>query len=70
MDLTDNEDLATIIISLMQKYTREKRMKNFGQPCEEFIQFRLYKVANDQYAQYCAENSIKLRENDLERAGN
>ena len=54
----------------MQKYTREKRAENFGQPCEEFIQFRLYKVLNETYAQYCAENNIKLNESELERTGN
>ena len=66
-----NEDkMATIIVSLMQKYTREKRRKNFGQPCEEFLQFRLYKVTNETYASHCAKNNIKLNEHELERAGN
>jgi hypothetical protein len=62
--------MATIIISLMQKYTREKRIENFGQPCEEFIQFRLYRVINEEYAHYCATNNIKLDESELQRTGN
>lgn len=70
VDTTDNEDLATIIISLMQKYTREKRVENFGQPCEEFIQFRLYKVLKEDHAANCARDNTKLSESDLERTGN
>ena len=30
-----NDGLCTIIIALMQKYTREARMKNGGEPCEQ-----------------------------------
>ncbi len=38
-DPNDNENLATIIISLLQKGTKEKRMRSKGEPAEEFVQF-------------------------------
>ena len=38
--------MATLIISLMQKYTREKRSGTKGEPAEQFVQFRLHRVKN------------------------
>ena len=42
VDKNDNEDKATVIISLMQKYTRIRRQSD--ESSEEYIQFRIFKV--------------------------
>ncbi len=44
VDKDDDEDLATMIISLMQKDTRLKRIQTKTDSCDEYIQFRLFKV--------------------------
>ncbi len=46
VDKDDDENLATVIISLMQKDTRLKRVQTGTDSCEEYIQFRLFKVLN------------------------
>lgn len=69
-DLNYEENLATVIISLMQKFTKQKRRDYNGEPAEEFIQFRLYKVRCELDAEYCAKNSVKLSEYQLERIDN
>ncbi len=68
-DPDDNEDMATIIISLLQKYTREKRIENNGQPSEEFIQFRLYRIMNEKDAESAKKTGQKLNGLQLERCG-
>ena len=45
IDADDQESKATVVIALMQKDSRLKRMKT-KTDSEEFIQFKLYKVAN------------------------
>ena len=70
IDLNDDENLSTIIISLMQKYTREKRMLNNGQPAEEFMQFRFYRIIKDSDAEKSIKTGFKLNEEQLERVGN
>ena len=44
VDKDDNENMATLFVSLMQKDTRLKRLTNHQESAEEFIQFRLFKV--------------------------
>lgn len=66
-DPGDNENMATIIISLLQKYTRQKRTNNNGQSSEEFIQFRLYKILNAKDAESAKKNGQRLYASQLER---
>ncbi len=69
VDFNDHENMSTLIIALMQKFTREKRRERSGQPSEEFIQFRLYKV-NDSDAEEAIAKSAKLTEDQTQRVGN
>ena len=48
MDRDDNENKATLIVSLMQKDTRLKRLTSYEDACEEYIQFKLFKVSKNQ----------------------
>ena len=70
VDKDDNEDMATVIVSLMQKYTREKRMENYGKLCEDFIQFRIYRVLDMSDLQKSIKSDQKLLGHQLERMGN
>jgi hypothetical protein len=67
VDPNDKENLATIIVSLMQIGTREKRMRNKGQPAEEFIQLRLFKILKDADAEEAKKTNVRLYANQLER---
>lgn len=67
VDPNDNENLATVIVSLLQKYTREKRTQNKGQSCEEFIQFRLYRILTDADAKQAKQTGKRLYASQLER---
>ena len=69
VDPTDNENMATLIISLMQKYTREKRSETKGESAEQFVQFRLYRVKNAEDALKAKTSGIKLYAYQLEPAG-
>lgn len=69
VDPEDNENLSTVIISLLQKYTREKRTQNKGESCEEFIQFRLYRILADSDAQQAKQTGKRLYASQLERCG-
>jgi hypothetical protein len=69
VDPDDNENMATVIVSLLQKYTREKRTDNRGEPCEESIQFRLYRILNDTDANEAKRTGRRLYANQLERCG-
>jgi hypothetical protein len=45
VDKDDNENMASVIISLMQKDSRLRRLKTRSEEsAEEFIQYRLFKV--------------------------
>lgn len=70
VDLNDDEDLATVIISLMQKYTREKRIKKNGDQAEEFLQFRFYRIVNDSDPEKSIRNGVKFNEHQLQKVGN
>lgn len=69
VDPFDNENMATLIVSLMQKYTREKRLETYGEQAEEFIQFRLYRVRNKEDAANAKKTGQKLYATQLEPAG-
>ncbi|CAF0941871.1 unnamed protein product [Brachionus calyciflorus] len=69
VDKDDNEDLATVIISLMQKDTRLKRISTGEESNEEYIQFRLYKVKDDIEIDHLSDCHEKLYAHQLERVG-
>lgn len=69
VDHEDNESMATVVISLLQKYTREERLNSNGEPCEQYIQYRLYRILNDQDAQVAKKTGKYLYANQLERCG-
>ena len=56
---------CTIIVSLLQKYTREKRFETNGQPAENFMQFRLFKILNSIDAEESIQSGKKLMANQL-----
>lgn len=70
VDPDDNEDLASVIVALMQKHTREKRAQRDGEAAEEFIQFRFYKVTYDKDAEDSLLSGNKLSESQLSKMGN
>lgn len=45
IDDGDDENLCTMIIALMQKETRQRRLR--GLEGEDYVQFRVYKVSED-----------------------
>lgn len=69
VDPDDDENMATVIISLLQKYTREKRKENNGQATEQHIQFRLFRVKNEQDAENTKRMGKKLTSRQLEKCG-
>ena len=69
VDTHDKENMSTVLISLLQKYTREERMNNKGESCEEFIQFRLYRIKDDKDAEEARKTGKCLYANQLERCG-
>lgn len=44
VDKNDDENKADLIVSLMQKDSRLKRLQTRQDSCEEYIQFKLFKV--------------------------
>jgi calpain len=70
VDLNDDNNMATMIVALMQKYTRERRVRHNGEAAEEFIQFRVYRIVDERDAEDSVRNGTKLSENQLERVGN
>lgn len=67
VDPNDNENMATVIVSLLQKYTREKRTQNKGESAEEFIQFRLYRILKEEDAKQAKQTGKRLYASQLER---
>ncbi len=61
---------CVLIAACMQKYTRQKRMQTNGQPAEEYIQLRVYRV-NDGVDVSIFQSGVgeKLYPKDLERVG-
>jgi hypothetical protein len=59
--------MATVIVSLLQKYTRQKRTVNKGESAEEFIQFRIYKILNPKDAENAIKTGQRLYASQLER---
>jgi hypothetical protein len=70
VDVNDNDDLATVIISLMQKNTREKRTSKNGDQAEEFLQFRFYQIVNDPDPEKSIRNGVKFNDYQLQKVGN
>lgn len=69
VDSDDNENLATMIVALMQKHTREKRFKTNGDPAEEYIQFRVYKIKSQHDADMAKRSGAKLYASQLDKVG-
>ncbi len=69
VDEDDKENKASLIVSLMQKYTREERLLHKGEPCEDFIQFRMYRILDDKDAEQAKKTGQRLYANQLERCG-
>ena len=65
-----NDKKCTLIVSLMQKYTREKRLLNNGRSAEEFMQFRLFRILNENDVKEAMQTGKKLIGNQLERVDN
>ena len=57
---------AIVIISLAQKYSRQKRTLNRGAPAEQYIQFRVYKIISEQDARDAKTMARRLYANQLE----
>ena len=66
-DLINNT--CYVIIGLMQKYTRQKRIKLNVDSAEEYIQFRIYKVTQLNVFHSCISNGEPIDSSELERAG-
>lgn len=69
VDYYDNENKATVIIALMQKDSRLKRIKTKADSAEEFIQFRLYKIKDEDQIDDSKTTGLKFYSNQLERIG-
>lgn len=69
VDLYDEENKATVIIALMQKDSRLKRIQTKSESAEEFIQFRLYKIRDDDHIDESKTTGLKFYSNQLERIG-
>jgi hypothetical protein len=63
IDLINGLKSCSVIIGLMQKYTRQKRAAAQVEATEEFIQFRVYKIRNARRSGGSVDSS------DLERVG-
>lgn len=61
--------MSTVVISLLQKYTREERLNNKGYSTEQYIQLRLYKILNEEDADIAKKTGKYLYANQLERCG-
>ena len=59
--------MATLIVSLLQKYTRQKRTANKGESAEEFIQFRVYRILNAKDADNAKKTGQRLYASQLEK---
>ncbi len=69
-DPTDEDDRCTLIVSLMQKYTRENRMKKPNlESLEEYIQFSLFRIIDKADAEKAKRTGQKLYASQLERCG-
>ncbi len=63
-------DDCALIVACMQKYTRQKRMQRNGEPAEEYLQLRVFRV-NDgvDVSVFQSGEGEKLYPKDLERVG-
>lgn len=69
VDSDDNENKATIIISLMQKDSRLKRMQTGENSCEEYIQFKLFRINDDVEVDENKTTGLRLYGGQVERIG-
>lgn len=69
VDPEDNDNKATLIVSLMQKESIKRRAENYGEPNEEPVQFRIYKLLNEKYFYQESQGNFHFNEEDLKLAG-
>ncbi|CAF0859466.1 unnamed protein product [Brachionus calyciflorus] len=69
VDRDDSEDMATVVIALMQKDSRIKRIKTKSESAEEFIQFKFYRIKDDVAIDDSKTTGLKLYSNQLDRIG-
>lgn len=69
VDVDDNEDKATVIVSLMQKDSRLKRVQTGEDSCEEYIQFKLFKINDDVEIDENVTTGLRLYGSQVERIG-
>ena len=68
-DQNNDDGLTTMIVALMQKYTREKRTHRRGNPGEEHIHFRLFKIIDPADIARAIQTKQKFTSNQLDRVG-
>lgn len=68
VDDNDNQNLATVIISLMQKDSREKKVETEGKKADVYFQFRLYFLKDHIKIDDRLEN-IKFSSRDTQKIG-
>lgn len=69
VDNDDNEDMATIFVSLIQKDSRLKRTETGEDSCEEYIQFKIYKINEGVEIDENKTTGLRLYGGQLERIG-
>ena len=67
-DLIRNNECA-VVICLMQKYARQKRAVFLKESAEDFINFRLLKVENDEIYRNFVKNKKPIDKEHLEKIG-
>jgi len=63
----NDEKKLELLLSFMQMNMEEKRAERFGRNGEEFIQFRLYRVINDEDAEHARKTGGRLYARQLEK---
>ncbi|CAF0866395.1 unnamed protein product [Brachionus calyciflorus] len=66
-DLPGDAKVTTLIISLYQKYLRELNTETNGKSKEKFIQFRIYRVIDENLALEAKNNCFRLYASNLEK---
>lgn len=70
VDNDDNENMATVVIALMQKDTRLRRfLEKSSESQEEFIQFKLFRIKDGVDIEEVKNNHSMLYATQLERIG-
>lgn len=68
-DVGTNDNKADLVIALMQKDSRLKRIQSRQDSCEEFIQFKLFKINEDVPIDEAKTTGLRLYGNQLQKIG-